>query len=138
MGAVLSTARRDESGRVACLRQSLEMQQQAKASDEDADGFVNYPLTVGDVEAVAMLKECEPGLYRTSLRSKGDVNVAKVAEQFGGGGHRNAAGCTLKGSWEEAETTIMSLLQDAVRRANGLKDITEDALKDSDLAVSPE
>ena len=60
-----------------------------------------------------------PGIYRTSLRSKGDVNVAKVAEKFGGGGHRNAAGCTLRGSWEEAETTIIGLLQDAVKRANG-------------------
>jgi bifunctional oligoribonuclease and PAP phosphatase NrnA len=138
MGSVMSTARRDETGRVACLRQSLEMQQQAKASDEDADGFVNYPLTVGEVEAVAMLKECEPGMYRTSLRSKGDVNVAKVAEQFGGGGHRNAAGCTLQGSWDEAETLIISLLQDAVRRANGSKDITDDALKDSDMAVEPQ
>jgi len=128
MGAVLSTARRDESGRVACMRQTLEMQQQAHASDEDADGFVNYPLTVGEVEAVAMLKECEPGIYRTSLRSKGDVNVAKVAEKFGGGGHRNAAGCTLRGSWEEAETTIVALLQDAVKRANGSRDITEDAV----------
>src|SRR5258707_3326446 len=132
MGAVLSTARRDSSGRVACMRQTLEMQQKAKASDEDADGFVNYPLTVGEVEAVAMLKECEAGTYRTSLRSKGDVNVAKVAEKFGGGGHRNAAGCTLKGSWEEAETIIIALLQEAVQRANGLKDITEDAVLDSE------
>jgi bifunctional oligoribonuclease and PAP phosphatase NrnA len=131
MGAVLSTARRDDSGRVACMRQSLEMQHSAQASDEDADGFVNYPLTVGEVEAVALLKECEPGVYRTSLRSKGDVNVAKVAERFGGGGHRNAAGCTLRGSWEEAETVIVGLLQDAVKRANGLNDITEDALKES-------
>ena len=135
MGAVLSTARRDESGRVACMRQSLEMAQQAHASDEDADGFVNYPLTVGEVEAVAMLKESEPGVYRTSLRSKGDVNVAKVAEKFGGGGHRNAAGCTLKGSWEEAETTIVALLQDAVKRANGARDITEDALKETESVI---
>lgn len=131
MGAVLSTAKRDESGRVACMRQSLEMARQARASDEDADGFVNYPLTVGEVEAVALLKECEPGVYRTSLRSKGDVNVAKVAEKFGGGGHRNAAGCTLRGSWEEAETVIVSLLQEAVKRADKLNDITEDALKES-------
>src|SRR5205085_8906212 len=133
MGAVLSSARRDETGRVACMRQSLEMQRQAQASDEDADGFVNYPLTVGEVEAVAMLKECEPGMYRTSLRSKGDVNVAKVAEKFGGGGHRNAAGCTLRGSWEEAETTIVGLLVDAVNRANGSRDITEDALKEESV-----
>ncbi len=129
MGAVLSTAKRDASGRVACMRQTVEMQKSAGASDEDADGFVNYPLTVGEVQAVALLKECGPGVYRTSLRSKGDVNVARVAEMFGGGGHRNAAGCTLKGTWEEAEQRIVSLLRDAVERANGSRDITEDALK---------
>jgi phosphoesterase RecJ-like protein len=129
MGAVLSTAKRDASGRVACMRQTLEMQKSAAASDEDADGFVNYPLTVGEVEAVALLKECTPGVYRTSLRSKGDVNVARVAEMFGGGGHRNAAGCTLKGNWEETEQRIVTLLRDAVERANGTKDITEDRSK---------
>ncbi len=129
MGAVLSTAKRDASGRVACMRQTVEMQKSAGASDEDADGFVNYPLTVGEVQAVALLKECGPGVYRTSLRSKGDVNVARVAEMFGGGGHRNAAGCTLKGTWEEAEQRIVRLLRDAVERANGSRDITEDALK---------
>jgi len=132
MGAVLSTARRDSTGHVALLRHSLEMQHLAEASDEDADGFVNYPLTVGEVDAVAMLKECEPGVYRTSLRSKGEVNVAKVAEKFGGGGHRNAAGCTLRGTWEEAEEKIVALLQDAVERANGSVDITEDALRDGE------
>lgn len=129
MGAVLSTARRDATGRVALLRHSLEMQRSANASDEDADGFVNYPLTVEEVEAVAMLKESAPGVYRTSLRSKGDVNVAKVAEMFGGGGHRNAAGCTLNGTWEDAEEKIVGLLQNAVERANG--DAVGDA-RDSD------
>src|SRR5947209_20244212 len=99
------------------MRQTLEMQARTAAADEDADGFVNYPLTVAEVEAVALLKECAPGVYRTSLRSKGDVNVARVAEKFGGGGHRNAAGCTLKGPWDEVEQEIVSLLQDAVERA---------------------
>lgn len=132
MGAVLSTARRDASGRVAIMRHTTEMQKLIGASDEDADGFVNYPLTVYEVEAVALLKECAPRTYRTSLRSKGDVNVARVAEKFGGGGHRNAAGCTLRGSWEEAEEEIIGLLRDAVERANGLKDITEDTLQGPD------
>src|SRR5256712_2700580 len=129
MGEVLSSAKRDSSGRVASLQLSLEMQNRSGASDEDADGFVNYPLTVGEVEAVALLKECAPGVYRTSLRSKGDVNVARVAEMFGGGGHRNAAGCTLKGTWEETEQRIVGLLRDAVERANGSEDINDDALK---------
>jgi phosphoesterase RecJ-like protein len=75
------------------------------------------------------LKESAPQTYRTSLRSKGDVNVARVAEIFGGGGHRNAAGCTLTGPWDETEKKIVELLCDAVERANGSLDITEDSLK---------
>jgi len=125
LGQVLSTAKRDESGRIAWMRQTLEMQERTSACDEDTDGFVNLPLTVGDVYAVALFKECSPGIYRTSLRSKGEVNVAKVAERFGGGGHRNAAGCTLTGTWDEIENQVVPLLQDAVRRANGSKAPTE-------------
>src|SRR5947209_12199656 len=97
LSQVLSTAKRDETGQVAFMRQTLEMQEQQRAFEEDAEGFVNYPLSVEEIEATALFKECSPGVYRTSLRSKGDVNVAKVAEQFGGGGHRNAPGCTLIG-----------------------------------------
>jgi bifunctional oligoribonuclease and PAP phosphatase NrnA len=130
LSQVLSTARRDETGQVAWMWQTASMQEQTQASEEDADGFVNYPLAVGEVEATALFKETAPGVYRTSLRSKGDVNVARIAEQFGGGGHRNAAGCTLRGSTEEVEHQVVPLLQDAVKRANGLKDLTEDALSE--------
>src|SRR6184192_3389329 len=126
---VLSTAKRDETGHVAWMWQTMAMQEKTRAAEEDADGFVNYPLSVAEIEATALFKECSPGVYRTSLRSKGDVNVAKVAEQFGGGGHRNAAGCTLKGNLESVERQVVPLLQDAIKRANGLRDITEDALK---------
>src|SRR3989440_5042284 len=130
LGQVLATVRRDESGHVAWMRQTLEMQERTSACDEDADGFVNYPLAVGEVEAAALFKGCSPGGYRTSLRSKGDVNVAKIAEQFGGGGHRNAAGCTLRGDWDQIEQQVVPLLRDAIERANGLKDVTEDALSE--------
>jgi len=120
LSRVLATARHDETGRVAWIRQTLEMQKSTGAADEDSDGFVNYPMSVGEVEAAIFLKETAPGVYRTSLRSKGDVNVARIAEKFGGGGHRNAAGCTLTGDWDEAERTIVRLLIDAVgNSANG-------------------
>src|SRR5215207_270616 len=120
LGEVLASARRDASGKVAWLRQTIEMQERAGASDEDGDGFVNYPLSCREVEAVAFLKESAPGVYRVSLRSKCDVNVARIAEKFGGGGHRNAAGCMLRGSWEEAEETIVQFLVDEVEhRGNG-------------------
>src|SRR5213080_223708 len=129
LSQVLSTAKRDETGHVAWMWQTMAMQEQTRAAEEDADGFVNYPLAIGEVAAAALFKETSPGVYRTSLRSKGDVNVARIAEQFGGGGHRNAAGCTVKGEVGEVEQQVVPLLQDAVKRANGAKDMTEDALK---------
>ena len=129
LSQVLSTAKRDDTGHVAWMWQTQAMQEQTQAAEEDADGFVNYPLAVGEVEATALFKETAPGVYRTSLRSKGDVNVARIAEQFGGGGHRNAAGCTLKGTSSEIEQKVVPLLQDAVKRSNGLTDLTEDPLK---------
>ncbi|HEX8286219.1 MAG TPA: bifunctional oligoribonuclease/PAP phosphatase NrnA [Pyrinomonadaceae bacterium] len=121
LSEVLSTVKRDASGRVAWLVQTLEMQERAVATDEDGDGFVNYPMSCGDVEACAFFKETAPGLYRVSLRSKCDVNVARIAERFGGGGHRNAAGCTFQGSWEEAEREMVGHLVYAVehRGENG-------------------
>jgi bifunctional oligoribonuclease and PAP phosphatase NrnA len=114
LGHVLSTAQRDPTGRIAWLYQTLEMQQRIGATDDDGDGIVNYPLSVGNVEVVAFFKESSPNLYRISLRSKGDINVARIAEKFRGGGHRNAAGCMINGTLDETSGTILSLLQDAI------------------------
>ena len=71
--------------------------------------------------------------YWTAYQEMGSQR--KVAEKFGGGGHRNAAGCTLRGNWEEVENTIVTLLLDAVKRANGARDITEDALKETESVI---
>ena len=49
-----------------------------------------------------------------SLRSKGDINVAKVAEGFGGGGHKNAAGLRIEGNWDVAEAKIVGAMQYAI------------------------
>src|SRR5437660_12434393 len=58
---VLATAKRDDTGHVAWMQQTLAMQNQTNASEEDAEGFVNYPLSVGEVEATALFKETSPG-----------------------------------------------------------------------------
>ena len=128
LAQVMSSVKRHDSGKVASLRQSQDMLDFSQATEEDAEGFVNIPLTAEDVEAVVMLKESAPGVFRASLRSKGDVNVAKIAEKFNGGGHKNAAGCTLQGDWDAVEEKLVDLLVEAVKHANGKLDITEDAL----------
>jgi phosphoesterase RecJ-like protein len=87
------------------------------ANEDDSDGIINYPLTVGDVEAVAFFREMSNSTYRISLRSKNRVNVARVAEHFGGGGHCNAAGFTAKADFDQLSREVIERLKDAVTAA---------------------
>lgn len=116
MRQVLDTVKRDETGKVAALRQTLEMRKRAGAVDGDNNGFVNIPLAARDVLAVVYMREVGPNKYRASLRSKGEINVAKVAERFGGGGHRNAAGLSIEGDWDQRERELMEAVREAIER----------------------
>ena len=116
MREVLNTVRRDSSGRVAFMRQTLLMKEFSQAVDGDNANFVNIPLMAKEVEAVVYMREVEDGLFRVSLRSKGEVNVARIAECFGGGGHKNAAGCSITGDWDEKEGEIVTALITAVEK----------------------
>jgi phosphoesterase RecJ-like protein len=114
VGAVLSTLQRDESGRIAWITMTKEAQELSGATEDDSDGIITYPLTVGDVEAVAFFRELPNSTYRTSLRSKNRVNVARVAEHFGGGGHANAAGFTIQADYNELSRDVIERLKEAV------------------------
>ena len=117
MRQVLNTIKRDETGKVAWMRQTLQMRENAGAVDGDNNGFVNIPLAARDVLAVVYMREVGEGRYRVSLRSKGGINVAKVAETFGGGGHKNAAGLQVEGDWDEKEREIVEAVKAAVSKA---------------------
>ncbi|MEO6724440.1 MAG: bifunctional oligoribonuclease/PAP phosphatase NrnA [Blastocatellia bacterium] len=117
VGEVLSTLRRDESGRIAWITMSKDAMETSGASEDDSDGIITYPLTVGDVEAVAFFRELANSTYRISLRSKNRVNVARVAEHFGGGGHANAAGFTIKADYDELSREVIARLKEAVANA---------------------
>lgn len=114
LGIALSSLNRDETGRIAWLVTTLEQIAEADATEEDLDGIVNYPLAVGEVEVVAFFKEIAPNTYRTSLRSKGEVNVARVAEKYNGGGHKNASGCTIKGDIQQIIEEMVEYLQEVL------------------------
>ncbi len=111
---VLNTVKRDPTGRVAWMRQSLDMVKKAGAKDGDHAGFVNIPLSAKEVEAVVYMRETQPQTYRVSFRSKGDLDISKVAEKFGGGGHKNAAGCRVQGNWDYWENRIVEEVIKAV------------------------
>ena len=86
----------------------------AGASEEDCEGIVNYALSVQGVETAVFLRELPEGRIRLSLRGKGRVDVAAVATRLGGGGHENAAGCTLDGTLTRATAEILGHLRLAV------------------------
>lgn len=117
MRQVLETVRRDETGRIAMMRQTLAMHESADAIDGDNNGFVNIPLAAREVVAVVYMREVGPNKYRASLRSKGNINVAKVAERFGGGGHKNASGLGVEGDWDAKEGEIVATLSEAIDKA---------------------
>ena len=84
------------------------------AAEEDCDGIANIALGIAGVEAALFLRELPEGRVRLSLRSKGVVNVAAIAARLGGGGHENAAGCTLDGPLSRALEEILAELRRAL------------------------
>jgi phosphoesterase RecJ-like protein len=91
------------------------------AGVEDSEGIVQHVISIEGVQAAALLRELPNGTHlRASLRSKGRVDVAHVAECFGGGGHRNASGCTVAGPLHEAVRHLEAALQEACLRAQNV------------------
>jgi phosphoesterase RecJ-like protein len=72
---------------------------------------VNYAIGIGGVEGAALLRELPDGRVRLSLRSKGRLDVARIAASFGGGGHRHAGGCTVEGPLAAAAERILETMR---------------------------
>ncbi|HUB31303.1 MAG TPA: bifunctional oligoribonuclease/PAP phosphatase NrnA [Terracidiphilus sp.] len=112
LGAALNNLRRE--GRLAWLWVTHSDMVRTCAAEEDCEGIVNYALSIADVEAAVFLRELPEQRIRVSLRGKGRVNVARIAEQLGGGGHENAAGCTVDGPLGHAVEKLLAVLRPQV------------------------
>ncbi len=102
---------------IASIFVDKKMFHETATTRQDTEGMVNIPRSIKGVD-VAMLfrqegQDSDPE-WKVSLRSKGRVNVAKIAEGFGGGGHARAAGCSLKGSIQEVKSKVISNVQEAL------------------------
>lgn len=113
-GTVMSGMQLDASGRIALVYLDHEIARVAGGTYEDTEGLINLPLTVKDIEAVVFFKHIEGDDYRVSLRSKRDIDVGAVAKAFGGGGHRNAAGCTASGTLDALRTVFVEKIRQAI------------------------
>ncbi|MFN7973199.1 MAG: 30S ribosome-binding factor RbfA [Acidobacteriota bacterium] len=109
---------RDGTGRIAYLSVTMKDLAASGASSEETDDLVNYPRSLKGVDVAVLFKEIGVDRYKVSLRSKGDVDVFQVAKLFGGGGHKNASGCSIAGVLDAVRASVL----DAVERAIGDSD----------------
>jgi phosphoesterase RecJ-like protein len=105
LGAALSALQRE--GPLAWIWVTQEQMERVGAKEEDCEGLVNYALSIGDVEVAAFFRELPDKRFRVSLRSKGKLDVASIAEEFGGGGHTCASGCAVEGPLHMAVEKIL-------------------------------
>ncbi|MDQ0337306.1 phosphoesterase RecJ-like protein [Caldalkalibacillus uzonensis] len=99
---------------VALMSVSLEAIHQTGVDRDDIDGLVGYPSNIAGVKVGILLKEVEQGQVKVSLRSRDTVNVAEIAQVFGGGGHAKAAGFTYRGTLAEAKQALLAKLEEVL------------------------
>ncbi len=109
LGAALSGLQRE--GTLAWMHVDRDTMDRCEAQDEDCEGLVNYALAIEGIEVALFFREQPDGRYRVSLRSKGAVNVAAVAEALGGGGHECASGCAVEGPLSVATERLLGQLR---------------------------
>ena len=92
---------------VAVMHITKDMFEKTGTTPEDTENFSNLPRMIKSVKIAALFRDIGDGFWKASLRSKGNVNVAKIAELYGGGGHKNAAGFKIKGSLKSAKEKLL-------------------------------
>lgn len=108
LGPVLSTLESVAGGKVAVISATLEMVNNAGATYDDMDGYVDVVRAIRGVELVAFFKETTEGDIKVSLRSNGAVDANAIAKRFGGGGHTMASGMRLPGPMQRAIDDVVS------------------------------
>jgi len=100
--------------RVATTYISSEMFERVAANTSDTEGLIDHPRSIAGVEAVALLRQVDQNQFKVSLRSRGEVDVERIARRNGGGGHRNAAGFLAQGPLEELRQKVVTELEEAL------------------------
>jgi bifunctional oligoribonuclease and PAP phosphatase NrnA len=114
MSRVTSTLETHFSGKIAILILSRDMLDDCNAREDDASDFINIARDIAGVEVAFFVKEVDSTKCRVSLRSRQFVDVRKIAEIFGGGGHIRASGCTISGSVQEVKDIIINELKKVI------------------------
>ncbi|MEE9206960.1 MAG: bifunctional oligoribonuclease/PAP phosphatase NrnA [Gemmatimonadota bacterium] len=110
----LASLQVDAEHPIAWIRLTHQDLVESGASSEDLEGIVDIPRQLAGIEVAVFLRELPDGKTKASLRSNGQVSVAAVARDLGGGGHEKAAGVLLSCGLDEAEQQVLALLRAAL------------------------
>jgi len=106
LGLVLATLETHKSDTIAMAMVTQDMFRRTNTSKEHTEGFVESVKEIRGVDVAVLLREITGSQYKISMRSKGNTDVASICNLFGGGGHRNAAGCTIDGTITEVKDRL--------------------------------
>jgi phosphoesterase RecJ-like protein len=105
----------DPGGKVAWTAVTLPMYGRTGTDAEDTENFVNYLRFIEGVEVALIFKQIDRRSYKISFRSAGAVDVARIADRFGGGGHRYASGCVVEGELADIQASVLAAVREEIR-----------------------
>ena len=111
LGMALSTLKVTPSGKVAYVDIKQSMYRKCHSNVTETEDIINYTMMIPGITAGILFRETEaPGVVKISFRSRNNFDVNKIAQHFGGGGHKNAAGCSINASLQSARKTVLKYL----------------------------
>jgi len=113
LSRVMETLTLDMETKTASLVVTWQHLQDTGATMEQTDGFVDIPRSVKGIDIAILYTQMGEEQYKLSLRSKGGVNVEKIARKFGGGGHVNAAACRIDGHIDEVKSRVLEAIRES-------------------------
>jgi len=111
LAKVLNTLEITPDGKIAWLYVNQQMFKETGTKPEDVEGFTDYPRAIDTVDVVVFLRELENGSTKVSFRSQNNVTVDKIAADYGGGGHKYAAGCTVNMPYDKLAKVLVDDIQ---------------------------
>lgn len=117
LGEMIGSLELHHDGKIASVALTTPMFERAGATAADAEDLVDHPRSIAGVEAVVLLREIGKDRYKGSLRSRGPVDVERIARALGGGGHKNAAGFETDGALDELKGRLVSEVAAALEAA---------------------
>ena len=117
IGRILARTEAELDGKLVYTAAMLEDFQATGALPTDTEDVINLTLQIGTALVAMIMVEQQTGGFKISFRSRSAVDCSKLAEKFGGGGHKAAAGAFIKEPFDAARARLLDAVRTAMREA---------------------